>query len=388
MFFAKNRNLEKYVDTLFPVTVACLNDSHPSKINGTIGSLYDEDNKIVAYKSVFDSLRSLDNGIIAKYSSGSFGNNDFNETIVKFVLEDRVNNYRNLPTPGGTGAIALGINVCLDSGDTIVIPDIAWGNYKNIAIENNLKVRTYNPYEVEKILDIVKDLDKICIVINSPCQNPCGLSYSYEEWKKLLDSLKSLNKEVIIVNDVAYIDYSSSDNYKDYFSLFNDLSDNMLVFIAYSCSKTFSYYGLRVGALFMIHNNDEFLDLLLNQCARRARAVFSSVNNAGMTSIADVINNHLEEFNKEKAYYVDLIKKRADIFVNECKENDIDIYPYNDGFFVTLKYEDNKRRDEVFKKFVDDHIYFIKVNKGIRVGICSIPLEKIQGLAKRLKTLL
>ena len=388
MFFAKNRNLEKYVDTIFPITVACLNDNHPSKINGTIGSLYGEDNKIVTYKSVFDSLRSLDNSIIAKYSSGSFGNKDFNEAIAKYVLEDKINHYRNLPTPGGTGAIALGINVCLQEGDTIVIPDIAWGNYKNIAIENNLNIRTYNPYEIDKIVDIVKDLDKICIVINSPCQNPCGLSYTYEEWKSLLNDLKSLNKEVIIVNDVAYMDYSNSDDYKDYFSLFNDLSDNILVFIAYSLSKTFSYYGLRLGTLFMINNNEEFLDLLLNQCARRARAVFSSVNNAGMNNIVDVLNNHLNEFNKEKAYYIDLIKQRADIFVNECKENNIDIYPYNDGFFVTLKFKDNQERDEVFQKFIDDHIYFIKVNKGIRVGVCSISLPKIKGLATRLKTLL
>ena len=75
----------------------------------------------------------------------------------------------------------------------------------------------------------------------------------------------------------------------------------------------------------MINNNEEFLDLLLNQCARRARAVYSSVNNAGMNNIVDVLNNHLDEFIKEKAYYVDLIKQRADIFVNECKENNIDI---------------------------------------------------------------
>lgn len=388
MFFAKNRNLEKYVDAIFPITVACQKDNNPNKINGTIGSLYGEDNKIVAYKTVFDSLRNLDNGMIAKYSSGSFGNKDFNEAIAKYVLEDKVKHFRTIPTPGGTGAIALAINICLESGDTILIPEIAWGNYKNIAIENNLKVKIYDPYDIDSILDITKDLDKICIIINSPCQNPCGLSYSYGEWKKLLKILNTLNKEVIIVNDVAYIDYSSTPNFKDYFSLYNDISDNMLVFVAYSCSKTFSYYGLRVGSLFMIHNDEEFLDLLLNQCARRARAIFSSVNNAGMNSIVDVINNHLDEFNKEKAFYVDLIRQRADIFIKECKENDIGIYPYNDGFFVTLKFKDNKERDEVFQKFINNHIYFIKVNKGIRVGVCSIPLTKIKGLATRLKTLL
>ena len=34
------------------------------------------------------------------------------------------------------------------------------------------------------------------------------------------------------------------------------------------------------------------------------------------------------------------------------------------------------------------HIYTVKVNKGIRVAVCSLSSEKCRGLAKRMKEIL
>lgn len=35
-----------------------------------------------------------------------------------------------------------------------------------------------------------------------------------------------------------------------------------------------------------------------------------------------------------------------------------------------------------------EHIYTVKVNKGIRVAVCSLPVDKTRGLAKRMKEIL
>ena len=55
---------------------------------------------------------------------------------------------------------------------------------------------------------------------------------------------------------------------------------------------------------------------------------------------------------------------------------------------MTLKFDDNNIRDEAFEKLFKEHLYFIKMNKGIRVGICAIPIKDIYGLAKRIKSII
>lgn len=388
MFFSKNRNLKKYVDNIFPITEAFKNDQNENKINGTIGSFYNDDGKIVAFNSVYDAFRKLKNETYASYASSSFGNKDFNEAISKYVLENKINSFRIIPTPGGTGAINLGINLCLEKNDTIIIPDIAWGNYKNIALEYDLNVLTYDVYDLNDLLEKINEVSKAFVIINSPCQNPLGHSYSYDQWQEIINYINKQNKEIIILNDVAYIEFANDINYKNYFSLFNQINNNVLVLIAYSCSKTFSYYGMRLGALFMIHNDEEFLELFNNQAARRARATYSSVNNGAMKAIVELINNDLDNFLNEKDYYKKILKERVEAFIDECKKHHIPFYKYNDGFFVTLRFDDNRIRDLVFDKFIENHLYFIKVNKGIRVGLCGIPVNKIKGLGQQISNII
>ena len=40
------------------------------------------------------------------------------------------------------------------------------------------------------------------------------------------------------------------------------------------------------------------------------------------------------------------------------------------------------------QKLIDHHIYTIKVNKGIRLGLCSVPYATVDGLAGKIKELM
>ena len=388
MFFSKDRSNERYYDNIYPIIDACKKDSDPNKINGTVGSLYGEDEKIITYKTVFNCFRNLSNETMASYASGSFGNVEFNKAISKFALENKINNYRLIPSPGGTGAVYLGFNISLSKGDTILIPETAWENYSNMAHEKGLIPIYYDIYDLDELFKKLESLEKIFLVINSPCQNPCGHSYKYDEWKRIIDYLNNCDKEAIILNDVAYIEYGFDEDKKKYFELFNNLNDNVLVLIAYSCSKSFSYYGFRLGALFVVGKNNDILDLYINQCAKKTRTTYSSVNNGAMHSIIDLVNNHLDEYHKEKEEYQKLLKERVELFLKEADENNLVYFPYDSGFFVTLKFENNEIRDDIFNLFKAEHLYFIKVYRGIRIGLCSIPVRKIKGLAKRLKDIM
>jgi len=79
------------------------------------------------------------------------------------------------------------------------------------------------------------------------------------------------------------------------------------------------------------------------------------------------------------------LKERADIFVREAEEVNLPIYPYEEGFFITLKIDDQIVKNELHLKLKTLNIFFVNVYGGLRVAICSIPINKVKGLAKRVK---
>ena len=385
-FLKTNENTNRYVDNIFSVVNAAKADDQA--INATAGCLYDEQGKLYTFRCVFDAEKDITPAQKAAYASSPSGNKPYLDAILKFVLEDRVYNHRGIvASAGGTGAIFMGVKTCLDVGDTIIYPSIAWGNYKVIADENNLKVLTYDPYDLDDMFAKIDEVEgKVFLIINSPCQNPLGLTYSLEEWERIMDKINSLDKEVILLCDIAYIDYANNDP-KNYFKLFNYIKDHVLVLMAVSCSKAFSYYGQRLGALIVINNDPEFIDLYTNLASRLARTTWSNLNNAGMINVAAVLNDHYEEYEKELKEAKMMLKKRVELFVRQAKDCGLELYKFSDGFFVTLKMASNEQRDVYHQKLIDNHIYTIKVNKGIRLGLCSVPLKIVDGLAAKMKGL-
>ena len=384
-FLKESENTQRYIDNIFSVVNAAKAD--PLAINATAGCLYDEEGKLFTYKCVGEADRSISDAQRSAYASSPAGNKEYVQLVRDFVLEGKVKApHVAMASAGGTGAIFMAIRTCLTDGDTIIYPEISWGNYKVIASENNLQVLTYDVYDLEDLLNKIDMAPgKVFLVANSPCENPLGHAYSLDEWKTIMAKLNSLDKEVILLCDIAYIDYARD---REYFTLFNELSDNVLVILAASCSKAFSYYGQRLGLMIAINNDEQFLDLYLNLCSRLARATWSNLNNAGMLAIAKVLRENKEGYLSELKQAREMLQKRTDLFIRQANDCGLELYTFCDGFFVTLKTKDNESRDEAHKRLLDDHIYTIKVNKGIRVALCSTPLRIVDGLAYKIKELM
>ena len=139
MNFVKDSvNQEPIVDTVFVIVDAAKKAKEKfgedAVVDATIGSLYDEEGRLVALPSVFESLKNLDNRVLAKYAASFTGNPDFKDHVKKWVLQDRSSLYTDvIATPGGTGAVGMVVNECLDPGQTLIIPEIAWGSYALMA---------------------------------------------------------------------------------------------------------------------------------------------------------------------------------------------------------------------------------------------------------------
>ncbi|MCF0115726.1 MAG: aminotransferase class I/II-fold pyridoxal phosphate-dependent enzyme, partial [Erysipelotrichaceae bacterium] len=402
-FTKKSANLVPLTDPVFSVVKLAKEDiaanGAENVINATIGSLYGENEKIVALETVFNHYDEIAKESKAAYAASYIGNPTYREQVYNWVTRHKTDSLEHfvIATPGGTGAVNMTIENVLDVGQTLIIPNIAWGSYKLMATQCGLTFADYEMFEddhfnmtsfKDTIIHTMKTQDKILVLINDPCHNPTGYSMSKEEWKEVIAFLNECSKQcpIVLLDDIAYIDYSQDlEHSRDYMEVFNDIAENVLVCIAFSCSKTLTSYGLRLGASVVLGKNPETLREVEIEYQKTARATWSNCPNAVMDNFTWVTTDNLEAFNAEKDIYIDLLKKRADIFLSEAKEVGLDTYPYKEGFFVTLRFPDNARRDEVHKALMDNHIYTVCANKGIRVGLCSTSIKKCTGLAKKIK---
>ena len=378
-------------DQVFVLAQKAKEDPDPNKIDATLGSLLDEKGELLTYQSVFKIYDSLDDKIKASYAKGAAGNQDFLKAVDQHVLEDRIKLYRRLvATSGGTGAISLTFKNMLETDEAVLLPHIAWGSYQTIAKDYGLKTVLYDAFSIDDLIlkakELSQDQDSLLMVINSPAHNPTGMSFKDEEWQKLISALKEIDKPNVILNDIAYLDYCYDlDKGRSYLECFNDIGAKTMVVITFSLSKTFTFYGLRTGADIIIAQDAKAVDETANVFERSCRALWSNVNNAAMACFVKVMQERRRDYIAEKDQAIRMLEKRSQYFLKELSAAKIPFYPYEDGFFVTLSFEDNKKRDEVHTRLLNDHIYALKVNKGIRIAICSVPFDKLPRLADSVK---
>lgn len=401
-FLNDSSDSSDYIDAAFNASKAASGDPDPSTINATLGTLYGEDGKLAALKSVFDVFDKVDNRRKAGYAERINGNESFNNAVYDWV--NRLDNI-HLPhtvtaAPGGTGALHLIFAGCLNPYETVLIPDIGWGSYNTMASLYKVNVARYplvtdGQPDLEGMMKVAREImnrqHKLVIIINDPCQNPTGLCYGRDNWQKLISFFNELSQQgpVIIVDDIAYFDYASDyEHVTDYMSCFNDITDNVMVAIAFSCSKSFSAYGMRLGALIALARHQEAVDEAANAFIRYARGTWSNVNNGLMDTVAEVLTHHREEYLAEKKQYISYLHARAGLFISQAEECGLPLYPYSEGFFLTIPLGDPHKLSLYHQKLMENHIYTVKFSKGIRIAVCSLTMKTADGLAPRMKKIL
>lgn len=407
MRFVKNEvNTTPIEDTVFVIVEkaakAKAQYGKENVVDATIGSLYDESGKLVAFDSVFTPYNNIPKEAKAKYAGSFTGNQSYRRQVAKWLIGD-INSelaHSVIATPGGTGAVNITISECLDKGETLVLPQIAWGSYQLMATMANLKTKTYSLFDGDHFnltsfqntcKEVMAQQEKLVVVINDPCHNPTGYSLSKEEWQEVISFLNECGEKmpVVLLNDIAYIDYSYDiDHSRDYMEQFNAISEHVIVVVAFSCSKSLTSYGLRCGAALIMGQNEQDVRNVEVVFEKAARATWSNIANAAMDNFTYVTTENLQAYTDEKAGYVKLLKERSDIFTKEAKESGLPCYPYKEGFFVTIRMENNEKRDRYHQALMDELIFTVKVNQGIRVAVCSLSVNNCKGLAKRMKVIL
>ena len=372
---------------------------NPNVINSTSGMLFDEDNKLYTFHSVKKAMSELTYETMFKYSDTS-GSQRFKDSIISWMFGDKIDAFSSfhkgvVATPGGSGAISLTYSTYLNRGDKVLLPKVMWETYITYAEERECSYLTYELFDensrfnlnsIKESIDQLKEQENVLLIINDPCQNPTGFCMNDEDYDNLINLLNSYSRNIVLLMDVAYFDYYSSngDIVRERFAKLSRLNDNILLIFAFSGSKTFGLYGLRVGAAICLSRNEKEIEFFKNCYEYIARGTWSSVSTLGTGLIEELVLNdeYKELFKEEVKTMSQLMEERTNIFLEEAKRVNLDTLPYERGFFICVPTSSPVKLMDSLKK---DNVYVIVTKTCIRIALCAINKDECRRLPSIIK---
>jgi len=370
-------------------------------VNGTIGMMSLDDGSLPLNQLIRDTLgrHTEDNDLI--YSSVA-GEEGYRTKLLSWFFEDALKeaekngNACTVATMGGTGALALAFkDGASDTKAGILLPRLSWPNYYAQASLFTDQVAFYQNYDEkggfhirdveEKIQSLLERKERLLLVVNDPCENPTGYCLSAEEWKALVDLLNAYHGKVRLILDSAYIDYAGAGTKKLIADSLLSLSPEVLTYICLSFSKTFSLYGLRIGALTLFSMDSSKSKAAFQAACKSARTLWSTGNHMAMNAVEDLLSREetVQELRKEVQRNREIVKNRAQIFCAEAESCSLSFYPYRFGFYLSLPCSDAL---SLSTQLMTKDIYLSPVASDVlRVALCCIPTPQVPGLARTIK---
>ena len=372
-------------------------------VNATVGCYAGDDEKLACLPVVEQLYRSLPMSDFITYAP-PLGLEGYRQAVIDETFEGcRPDGYVDaVATSGGTGAIHIAIANYSEVGDAVLTTDWRWNIYDCLCQEIGRDLHTFSMMDDQghfntaafsaAVSNILRRQDSLLLILNTPANNPTGYGLSDSEWDEVLaflkDVVKGKDKNIIFVSDVAYLDYSGEKHEcRKFFKKFGNMPDNVLIVVAYTCSKGFTMYGQRMGAMICVTPNKDIADEFVAINQYTSRATWSNSNSAAMKVMANICKDpaKVAELDAERAKYFHLIQERADLFMKEADECGLKYLRYISGFFITIPMEGSQKVCDELEK---ENIFLVPLGKGIRLAVCSVSKKKIHGLAAKIKATL
>ena len=367
-------------------------------INATVGALYDDDGKLLVLKSVEKVMKSLPAEKYAAYAPIA-GTPGFKKAILKAALGsyEPKSFTAVVGTPGGTGAIRNAIANYSCPGDKILTHSWHWAPYKSIAAEMYRGIEHFDMFDGEgrfnladfeyKVKKLTRNQEYLVIILNTPANNPTGYALTMDDWygvKKVLDEVP-LEKKITLVLDVAYIDFAGDpEEVRSFYRIVDNLRANILPIIAYSASKTFTFYGARCAAMICLAHSPEVAEEFVKVNSFSARATWSNSPRASQEVIEQIYADEelLAEVEAERTQARDMLLARGRAFEEEAAKCGLEIVPFSAGFFVTVPCDDPDGLCQMLNK---RNVFLIPFDNGVRVSIASSSEAKCRRLPAIIK---
>lgn len=300
MFFEETKQIPP--DPIFGLVEAFRKDPHTKKVNLLVGIYKDEHLKA----ELFPSAKRAKEAIFSQDLSADYlpidGLEEFSDLLGELLFskalwsgfKDRIYAAQ---APGGTGALRVLADVLHEEiGPSLYLPNHTWPNHPNVFQKSGYQVSTYPYYspesrgfDVQKTIHFLQTLsEKSIILLHGCCHNPTGSDPTEQEWRALSRVIQE--KKLFPFFDIAYQGLGE-DVEKDAAAIRLFLQEGHEMAVAYSCSKNFSMYCQRVGALFVVSKEKKFKPAIASQAKKVIRSLYSNPPAHGARIVSQILKD-------------------------------------------------------------------------------------------------
>lgn len=367
-------------------------------INATVGALLDDEGKLCVLPSAARAIREVDTQEWAAYAPIA-GTPQF----LNAVLDDFFSTEPELrksavavATPGGSGALRHAIGNYLEHGQALLSTSAFWGPYATLADETERTLALFNMFNEAggldvaaldaKIAELMKSQGRVLLFINDPCHNPTGYSMTSDEWGAVVSTLLAHASKgpITLLVDTAYFAFNPQDP-RAFLSHLRPLLGKVGLLFAWSASKTYTHYGLRVGALIACVPDDKERAATDAALTYSCRGTWSNCNRGGLTAIARLLTDPAlrQSCDTEREGLKRLLADRVVAFNGAAKGTKLRYPRYEGGFFVTL-FDDDAQQKAV--RIKQQGVFVVPSKGAMRVALCGVAARDVPRLVEVLSS--
>jgi aromatic-amino-acid transaminase len=367
-------------------------------VNATVGALLDDEGKLAVLPTAARAVHEVETLEWATYAPIS-GTPAFLRAAADDVLRGEPDLRASaiaVATPGGSGALRHAIANYLEPGQSLLTTSFFWGPYQTLADEADRKVATFAMFAKDGSLDVAalddaltKQLEtqrRALLFVNDPCHNPTGYSMTTEEWRKVAEVVGAHASRgrgpITLLSDMAYFQYGARDP-RAFLKELRPLLGKAELLFAWSASKSFTHYGLRVGALVACIPDEKERGATEAAFSYSSRGTWSNCNRGGQTAITRCLSDAAlaKACDAERDQLKALLLSRVKAFNTLAGAKGLRYPRYEGGFFVTVFHDDAHAKALAMK---EKGVFVVPAKGALRVALCSVAEKDVERLVDAL----
>ncbi len=294
-----NRLETQSPDALLALIKLYADDSRTDKIDLGVGVYRTDDGDTPVFAAIKAAEQRLVDTQDSKSYLGPEGDMGFVNALMPYIFGDDATmggRIAGMQTPGGTGAVRLAAALAQKAGlERLYMGTPSWPNHAQIFRDIALE---FAPFEhakadgtanIDGVLEAIRSAQPNSgILLHGCCHNPTGVEYTAEQWDAIGDAIAETGIFPII--DTAYQGLGDGLE-EDAAGLRSVLAKVPEAFIAYSCDKNFGMYRDRVGAFYIMANDQAVLDKAFTNANALARASWSMPPDHGGSAVREILRD-------------------------------------------------------------------------------------------------
>ncbi|PKL04563.1 MAG: aminotransferase [Spirochaetae bacterium HGW-Spirochaetae-9] len=301
--------------------------------------------------------------------------------------------------PGLTAAVSYICDLFLEPGDTVVVPDMHWPNYRLIIEERKMASGLTFPifskggYNIEGLESKLREAGakhgKAVCILNFP-NNPTGYSLTLKEADAIVAMLLAIAKEgtdILVIADDAYFGLQYEDGLlrESMFARLLDAHENILAVKADGPTKEDYVWGFRVG--FVSFGGKGLDEKMQDALAKKLMGVIRSSVSSSSGLAQQLLLKALQYpgYEEQKARYRKILEGRYKAMKSYFATHELPAslvpLPFNSGYFMSFECKGlsaEKLRVELLEKLGIGTISM--QDKYLRIAFSSVEEEQVPAL--------